>query len=106
MQSSARNRRRARLKTSSHSRGVASVAVDKREPAEPRLSVALTPAPGEQAHRGADSARDEEACAERAGGDHRELRAQRRADAGTERVDGVGELVALRLDLSANLFRS
>src|SRR2546423_11732324 len=109
MQSSARNCLPARLKTASHSPagnrsgpegGRPSVAVDNGEPAEASLRPALAATPGEQAHRGADTSRNDEARSQRAGCEDRQLRAQVRP----HRADGIGELLALRLDLAANLF--
>src|SRR4051794_24214497 len=125
MQSSSMNCFAVRLKTSRHSpkpsfrglrgvapaRAVSVVAVDKGERAELRLRRPFPAAAREQPHRRADSAGEEETRPERAGGDDRQLRPELGADVGdlrdaaAELLDRVGQLLALGLDVAANLGR-
>ncbi len=124
MQSSAMNCRNVRLKTAIHSSrrrrsgpegarpspAGASVAVANGEAAETGLRSALPAAAHEQSHGRADAAREDEPDAEGTRRDDRQLRAQLGADVGrlvdlrAKRVDGAGQLVALALDLQADLF--
>src|SRR5439155_2966075 len=125
MQSSARNCENVRLKTAIHSaresfvgsRGTRpvvarSVLVDEGEAAKASLFLALAAAPGDVAHRRADSAGEHEAGRHRAHRDHRQLRAQLPGDVGrlaelaAELLDRGRELLAFRLDLLADLLRS
>src|SRR3954471_10018778 len=82
---------------------------DQREAADLGGLLALAAAPHEQARGGADAAGGEEAQAERAACDERELRAELSGDVGrlaellAQRVDGVRELLALRLELAADV---
>src|SRR5919201_5127373 len=128
MQSSAMNWPNARLRTSTHSRrlsrrGLAgtrpvivervcgSDAVDNGEGPHARLRRAL-PAPAhEQPHRRPDPAGKHEPGSERAGRDERQLAAQlagdvrHLADASAQLIDRTGQLLALRLDVTADLLR-
>src|SRR5215216_433613 len=125
MQSSAMNSLPARLNTSSHSRALSrsgpagvwptsarlSVAVDEREAAKARLLAAFAASPEEQPGGCADPARDHKARAERAGGDDGEVRAKlcrhvrRLAHLVAQLFDRVRELLALQLDVVADLLR-
>src|SRR5687768_11249574 len=121
MQSSAMNCLPARLNAATHSPieslsgpagarpARASVAVDKGEPPQAGLRRTLATSAREQPHRCPDPAGDQEARAERARCDDRQLRPQLRPDVGrladlrAQVIDRVGELLALGLDLAANL---
>ena len=113
MQSSARNCRNVRLKTATHSAaltppGARQRARQSRATERPRRR--SLPAASKEAHRRADAACDDEPDAESARRDDRQLRAQLGADVGrlgdsvAKRVDGAGQLLALGLDLQADLF--
>src|SRR5215208_1751397 len=123
MQSSAMNSLKLRLKTCAHSRvvsrsgpggvcptsGRASVAVDDGEAAKARPLGSLPPAAEEEAGRRADASGEEEAGSERAGRDDGQVRAKlcgdvrRLADLVAELLDRVCELLALLLDVPADL---
>src|SRR5262249_8743399 len=85
------------------------VPVDKGERAELRLRCPFPAPASHQPHRRADPAGEHEAGSERADRHRGELRPQPRPDvrdlleAAAEILDGVGELVALGLDVAANL---
>src|SRR3954453_6157168 len=117
MQSSAMNCLSVRLKTSIHSpqesfsglagarpRGV-SVAVDKGERAEACFLPALPTAAHQQPHGSADPARYDEADAQRGRRGDGQFALELLVDVHprAQVVDGVGEAVALRLDVAANL---
>src|SRR5438874_8159685 len=120
MQSSLMNSEKLRFNTAIHSprlsrsgeRGTrpaaarrCSVAVDKAEAAELGLRLAFAPAPEDQTRARTDPTRQEEADAERAHGDGRQVLAQlsadvrRLAEARAQAVRRVGQLLAFRLDL-------
>ena len=87
-----------------------SAAVDNAEPADPGLGRSLAAPPGEQPHRRADPAGEEEARAERGAGDDGQLAtgacrftSVASPSAARSVVDGLGELLALRLDVAADL---
>src|SRR6188472_2570390 len=118
MQSSSRNDRNERLKTSSHSRaenrhGLVGTCPTRANlgvvATVPRLAVAALA--GQEPHRRADTAGQEEAGTERAGRDHRKVRAHLADDVGrltesrAETFDRPGELVPLGLDLEAHDLR-
>src|SRR3954469_220127 len=117
MQSSAMNCLSVRLKTSIHSpqesfSGLAgarprevSVAVDKGERAEACFLPALSTAAHQQPHGRADPAGDDEADAQCRGRGDGQLAFELLVDvhARAEVVDGVGETVALCLDVAADL---
>src|SRR4051812_27523772 len=123
MQSSRMNSAPARLSAASHSRsdrrsgelGVlptrarCSVAVDKAEAAERGFRLAFAAAAEDQARRRADATRQQEADAERSDRDGRQVRAQLAGDVGgladalAQRLGSVRQLLALGLDLAANV---
>src|SRR5919197_3754979 len=113
MQSSSMKDEKLRFSAASHSEPLSwvgdSVAIDKAEPADPGLRLAFTPAPEDQPRGGADPARDHEADGEGAGGDRRKVGAELAldvrclSDALAQRVCGVGELLAFRLDIAADV---
>src|SRR6185503_6183731 len=88
-----------------------SAAVDKRERAERRLRAALAPTAGEEAHRRADPAGEDEAGGEGAPRCDREVGAELRvhvrrlAESVPEVLDGGGERLALHLELALDLLR-
>ena len=110
MASSARNDLKARLKASTHSRAESRQGLAGRDRCRPRAppNSAFAALAGEEAHRRADPAREEEAGAERAGGDDRQPRAQLAGDvrglaeAVAQLLDRRRELAALGLDLAAD----
>src|SRR6266542_4172985 len=124
MQSSAMNCLAARLKTAIHSAALNrsgpvgarpvfagdSVPVDNGEATETGSLAALRAPARQEPHGRADTAGQKEAGAQRPRRHHRQLRAQlgadvrRFTDLGAQDVDCRGELVALGLDLAANLF--
>jgi hypothetical protein len=120
MQSSFMNSEKLRLNAARHPpsfrrvgepgvRPTCAVAVDKAEAAEPCLRLALPPATEDQARGRADPAGQHEAETQRASGDRRQVGAQLAADVGcladalAEVVRRPGQLLALRLDVAANL---
>src|SRR3954463_6129114 len=88
-----------------------SVAVDKAEAAESGLLLALSTPSEDQACRRTHTARQEEPGPQRAGGHDRQLRAhlardvRRLAEALAERLGGRRELLALRLEVAADVVR-
>src|SRR5436190_3795332 len=82
-----------------------SVVVDKAEPADTCSRRSFAPATEEQTRRRADAAREQEPDSERARSDDGELCAELRRDVRcvAQRVRGRGELVALGLEVAANV---
>ena len=86
-----------------------SVAVDKAEAADLGLRLAFATAPEHQARRRTDPARQQESDPERPGRGRREVPAQlpanvrRLAEARAKVLRGVGELLALRLDVAPDV---
>src|SRR5436853_389423 len=123
MQSSATNWLKLRLRAAIQSarlsfagvRGVRparagrSVALDKAEATGLRLRLALAAPPEQQSRRRADTSRKEEACAERSSCRDRQVRPQLGADVRrfaeplAQRVRGGRELVALGLEIAADV---
>src|SRR5918994_5916169 len=82
--SSSRNDLNARLKTSSQSRGGSRQGLRGSRPTSTIevVTSAFATLAGEEAHRRADAAREEEACTERAGRDHGQVRPELAGDVG------------------------
>src|SRR5437763_289305 len=124
MQSSLMNSEKLRLSAAIHSprlsrsgeRGTrpavarrCSVAVDKAEAADLGLCLAFATAPEDQARRRTDPARQQESDPQRPGRSGREVPAQlpanvrRLAEARAEVLGGVGQVLALRLDVAPDV---
>src|ERR671919_193856 len=83
--------------------------VDERKRSHPRLRLPLAPAPEEEPHGRADAAGQNEARSECTGRNDGKTLAQlgrdvgRLADAGSQVLDRIGELLALDSDIAANV---
>src|SRR5215210_9000337 len=120
MQSSSRNARNERLNTCVQARTENRHGLDGTCPTRANLgavaiegrSLALAALAGQEAHRRADAAGEEEAGAERARCDHRQVRAhladyvRRLAEPCAQPLDRSGELVPLGLDLEPHRLRA